>query len=96
MRLSLLFCVTGHVQGVGFRAFVRNLAYDYQITGEVWNCSDGSVRILAEHESRDNLMAFKRDLMLGPGKPQEVREEPSPPSERQGFVIGRTRCKDGL
>ena len=96
MGQSLLFCVTGQVQGVGFRAFVRNLAFDYEIAGEVWNCSDGSVRILAEHDSASNLEAFKKGLLHGPGKPQAVYEEPTQPSHRRGFVIGRTRHQDSL
>ena len=36
----------GIVQGVGYRAFVKNLADKYRIEGYVQNMEDGSVEIL--------------------------------------------------
>ena len=39
---------TGHVQGVGFRAQVLNLARGYDVTGYVRNLSDGRVYLHSE------------------------------------------------
>lgn len=45
-RLTLL--VRGEVQGVGYRAFVRNLASDLGLVGYAENLSDGRVEVVAE------------------------------------------------
>ncbi|MDA0289050.1 MAG: acylphosphatase, partial [Proteobacteria bacterium] len=37
--------ITGVVQGVGFRYFVRQEAARLELEGAVWNCPDGSVEI---------------------------------------------------
>lgn len=37
--------VQGHVQGVGFRAFVSETAKSYHVTGTVQNKADGNVEI---------------------------------------------------
>jgi acylphosphatase len=42
--------ITGRVQKVGFRACVRKIASDLNITGTVVNLSDGRVRICATGE----------------------------------------------
>lgn len=39
--------VMGTVQGVGFRAYVRNEARRLGVTGWVRNCANGSVEVLA-------------------------------------------------
>jgi acylphosphatase len=41
------FSVTGSVQGVGFRWWVRSRALDLGLTGSVRNCDDGSVEVVA-------------------------------------------------
>ena len=46
--------ITGNVQGVGFRAFVRNRAIKNNITGWVKNLDDGSVEALLSG-SQENL-----------------------------------------
>ena len=46
--------ITGNVQGVGFRAFVRNRAIKNNITGWVKNLNDGSVEALLSG-SQENL-----------------------------------------
>jgi acylphosphatase len=40
--------VTGHVQGVGFRAFTVDEARDYGLTGWIRNRADGSVELEAQ------------------------------------------------
>ncbi|HWP32033.1 MAG TPA: acylphosphatase [Fimbriimonadales bacterium] len=67
--------VKGMVQGVGFRAFVYDLAKRMNIRGEVWNRKDGGVEILAQHESREELEEFIENLYLGPGRVDDVRFE---------------------
>lgn len=58
--------VQGHVQGVGFRAFVLATAQYENLTGWVRNCYDGNVELLAEGDQAglENLLdAIRR----GPG-----------------------------
>ncbi|NCO36155.1 MAG: hypothetical protein AUJ92_13255 [Armatimonadetes bacterium CG2_30_59_28] len=52
MNLRARIEVTGMVQGVGYRYFVRKQALRHGIKGWVRNRSDGSVEILAEGEAR--------------------------------------------
>lgn len=42
--------VTGRVQGVGYRDFVRTQARELQVTGWVRNTNNGDVEVLAEGE----------------------------------------------
>ena len=39
---------TGHVQGVGFRFTVRQIAQSFAVTGFVRNLSNGKVELIAE------------------------------------------------
>jgi acylphosphatase len=48
MERQVKATVSGVVQGVGFRAFVYNLAGEYNITGYVKNKYDGDVEIVCE------------------------------------------------
>lgn len=57
--------VGGRVQGVGYRMFAADLAFDRGITGWVANEPDGSVRCVAEGP-RAVLEHFVRDLAVGP------------------------------
>ncbi len=56
--------VKGHVQGVGFRAFVSETAKKYQVTGTVMNRAEGSVEIVAQGEAEE-LTAFLADVKKG-------------------------------
>jgi acylphosphatase len=44
--------VYGRVQGVGFRYFVQNVATRLKLTGDVRNCPDSSVEIVAEGSAK--------------------------------------------
>lgn len=57
--------VEGHVQGVGFRAFVMQTASSLSLTGWVRNRWDGSVEVVAEGE-RDVLERLESALRRGP------------------------------
>jgi acylphosphatase len=56
----------GRVQGVGYRAFARETAHRYQVTGYVKNKPDGSVLVEAEG-SPDMLDLFVQACKKGPG-----------------------------
>ncbi len=47
-----LITVRGRVQGVGFRYFVQNEAARLGLTGNVRNCPDSTVEIVAEGNAR--------------------------------------------
>lgn len=63
VRLSAL--VSGEVQGVGFRAFVRRLALDTGVSGYAENLSDGRLEVIAEGE-RGALEVLLHQLWRGP------------------------------
>ncbi len=86
------FIVTGHVQGVGFRAYVRNMAEDLGVSGEVWNRRDGAVEIIAGHDDPPNLELFGLTLRRGPGRVESVEAENAPGAVVEpGFHIGPSR-----
>ncbi|MQA93769.1 MAG: acylphosphatase [Streptosporangiales bacterium] len=62
--------VRGHVQGVGFRWWVRARALELGLVGAATNLDDGRVEIVAEgtRESCERLLA----LLSGPGAPGRV------------------------
>jgi acylphosphatase len=57
--------ITGVVQGVGFRYFVRNRAKALGLDGYVRNLPDGSVEVVAEGE-RPAVAVLLEDLKTGP------------------------------
>lgn len=57
--------LSGRVQGVGFRHFVRQNAQDLNLKGWVRNLSDGRVEVTAEGP-RENLETLKSKLRSGP------------------------------
>jgi len=84
--------VQGRVQGVGFRAYVRDLARSFDVTGEVWNRLDGAVVVEFQHESEDVLDSFAGALEQGPGRVDSVCVmKLAQDRERVGFSVGPTR-----
>jgi len=57
--------IGGKVQGVFFRAFTRDLAYDLGVCGFVQNESDGSVTVEAEG-TENSIQSFVEGLRTGP------------------------------
>ena len=57
--------VMGRVQGVGFRAFTRKVARQFDLSGWVRNEFDGSVRFEVQG-IRENLDKFKLAVGKGP------------------------------
>ena len=64
--------VKGRVQGVGFRFFTMQTAYELNLTGWVRNRINGDVEVLAEGK-KTNLIALLSALKRGPSS-AAVRE----------------------
>jgi len=65
LKVTKHFLVSGHVQGVAYRAFVLRSAGRQQLLGWVRNLGDGRVEILATGEAKA-FEAFEKDLLIGP------------------------------
>ena len=81
--------VTGRVQGVGFRHFVRSQARRLGVDGWVRNESDGSVRLVAEgpREALDDLL---KRLETGPAGARVLDVRPDwfeASGEFSGFTV---------
>jgi acylphosphatase len=63
--MQLHAVVQGHVQGVGFRAFVLATAQHENLTGWVRNCYNGNVELLAEGD-RTSLETLLDAIRRGP------------------------------
>lgn len=81
--MSVRFVVTGRVQGVGFRWFVRRRAADLGIAGYVRNLEDGSVEVVADGPG-EALAALAAELAKGPpaARVEAVRQGEGPIGER--------------
>jgi acylphosphatase len=90
VRVRLL--VSGRVQGVGFRWFVREAARQHRLAGWVRNRPDGSVELEASGDDTA-FRAFVEDIRQGPpgARVDEVRELSSNHAETlpQPFAIIR-------
>jgi len=90
-RTRLHVFYSGHVQGVGFRFTVKQVAAGFEVTGTVRNLSDGRVELVAEG-TRTELEAF-RDAVRDAGLAASIRHEDVHWSEAQndfrGFEIVR-------
>ena len=83
------FRITGHVQGVGFRSFVSDLARLNSWTGEVWNTRDRAVEAIINAEIAADLVADM--LQDGPGRVELVTWTEGEFHVTDGFRIGYTR-----
>jgi acylphosphatase len=68
------FLVTGRVQGVGYRAFVRREALRLGLAGSARNLADGTVEVVAAGNS-EKLVELERALRRGPRLSQVVAVE---------------------
>ena len=83
------FRITGRVQGVCFRVWIRETALEMGLRGMVRNLSDGSVEACAEG-SASVLDAFESCLWKGPptARVEGVeRKEPPTSFPEGGFLI---------
>jgi acylphosphatase len=79
-RKQLTLLVTGKVQGVNFRAFVRNAALQLGLTGYAKNLSDGSVEVVATGEETALRLLLDRIADAPPPiYPVSITEQMTPP-----------------
>jgi acylphosphatase len=76
----LTACVTGHVQGVGFRWWVRANALELGLVGFAENLADGRVKVVAEgaEDSCRELLARLEDGVARPGRVSQVTHRWTP------------------
>jgi acylphosphatase len=65
MTRSLHCVISGKVQGVGFRAWTKDIAEKFGIKGWVRNLNDGRVEVLAQGDEK-KIEEFKGKLTQGP------------------------------
>jgi acylphosphatase len=80
--------VSGHVQGVGYRYFVRGLAAEHGVSGSARNLPDGRVEVVLEGD--DPAVRSVVAALDGPDAPGavsrvDVRDEPARGSS--GFTV---------
>jgi acylphosphatase len=81
------FLVSGSVQGVGFRAYVKRMAVRLGIAGRVWNRDDGAVELIAHASDGSRLVAMEQALWAGPGSVEMVVSCPDEDAWIEGFRI---------
>jgi acylphosphatase len=69
--------ISGHVQGVGFRWFVREEARRLGLSGWVTNLAGGDVEVTAGGEA-SSLERLRRALLVGPAGAQVERVDDLP------------------
>jgi acylphosphatase len=83
--------VTGRVQGVGFRWFVRREATALRLCGAVWNDPEGDVLVDVEGEPAA-LAALEQRVRVGPpmAKVTAVAVREAEPTGRTSFEVAAT------
>ena len=76
--------VTGRVQGVGFRWFVKRLALGMEVTGWVRNMPDYSVLVLAQAQE-DVLNVFVSLMRLGYSRASVAKIDISPLDDSKDY-----------
>lgn len=85
MAARITALVSGRVQGVGYRAFVRQQARDLGVTGYAENLADGRVEVVAEGHRADLDMLLVR---MGTGPAHAVVAEVIVEWDRAGGLNG--------
>lgn len=78
--------VRGHVQGVGFRWWVRSRGLELGLTGTATNLRDGRVEVVAEGERARCELLLAR--LRGAGTPGQVTGVVERWSEARGNITG--------
>ncbi|HEV7205588.1 MAG TPA: acylphosphatase [Jatrophihabitans sp.] len=88
-RIRLEAVVRGHVQGVGFRDWVRRRARDRGVVGSAVNLPDGGVALVAEGP-REAVQSLLDTLRSGPtpGEVVGISADWSPATGVEGFRTG--------
>ena len=87
-KQALRLILSGRVQGVGFRYFVRGLARQLELSGRVRNLPDGRVEIAAAGEA-EALARFKEEVRAGPpgARVSRLEEQELPAAPWSSFEI---------
>jgi acylphosphatase len=87
MTVRVVAVVSGHVQGVGYRWFVRELANAGGLSGSASNLPDGRVEVVLEGPE-DDVQALVAALggPRAPGSPTRVDTRSEPVRGMQGFT----------
>ena len=84
--VSLKARVRGHVQGVGFRVFIRSAAWHLGVRGYVRNIPDGTVMIVAVG-NRESLERLLKEVWRGPAGAHVLAVDSEwQPGELQGLA----------
>lgn len=89
-RVAALFFVSGHVQGVAFRAHARAQALALGVRGHARNLADGRVEVLAVGDA-DAVERLAEWLRHGPPSARVDavhREAVKPERDPLGFAVG--------
>jgi acylphosphatase len=88
MLVARRFVVSGRVQGVGFRWFVRDAAEREGLRGWVANRENGTVEVRAEGEA-ETVRRFEGRLWKGPpaARVERVTVDEDVPGQWVGFEI---------
>jgi acylphosphatase len=81
--------VRGHVQGVGFRYFVRSVAHRHGLSGYALNLADGRVEFLLQGET-DHIEKVIEQIRRGPPHARVDEVSLVPPKDKviyDGFDI---------
>lgn len=92
-RISLRFRVSGHVQGVGFRAYTQRVAEGFGLDGWVANTRDGEVEGEVQG-NEEHVQAFLDALRKGPpaSRVRDLSQDRFDAENRfEGFEVRRTR-----
>ena len=87
MSLRRIAVVSGHVQGVGYRWFVRGLAGDAGLSGSARNLPDGRVEVVLEGpEDAVHRVVAELDGPRAPGTVTRVDVREAPVQGGSGFT----------
>ncbi len=88
MSVRVVAVVSGHVQGVGYRYFVRSLATAAGLAGSATNLPDGRVEVVLEgRDDAVDAVVAELDGPRAPGSVTRVDVHREPVQERTGFTI---------
>ncbi len=90
MKKSLRLFLTGTVQGIFFRQFIKDNADKHNVKGYVRNLEDGRVEVFLEGD-KENVEAMTLVCKAGPkhANIRNIEEKPEPFQEFKEFKILR-------
>ena len=88
MTTRVVAVVSGHVQGVGYRWFVRGLAQSAGLSGSATNLSDGRVEVVVEGpQDAVTSLVDALDGPQAPGSVSRVEQRSAPVEGVRGFTV---------